>query len=945
VRTEKSALKKVAIYTVFTLLTCSLALQLVTPIANAVVVNDGASGSTVASKPSLDLRAKTWQFVAWMNNNNQCSLPMEITASNFTGNHYLSRYLSTAGKEGVSDNRVGLLNESDDGKIDCAAANNIFNALLPSWMTLMGITDKAAFLEAIGYKNSGIDTYTRDSLNWHFIDKLPASLFGSDRTQPSKDVLYYIYINSFDFSSKGCDAVLYGLYSAASADQKLAADNNAKFKLDLGAGSKDYYLYKAYAQADGATVVDKYIYPAANGPNKEWVIGPGARYGDMSNIDDKNDFETMYCRGAAFWLEQNKAYAEAYYLTVANEKAEPDTFLGDSIGLNGSAKDVEVDSCYKSGVLSWLLCPILRGANEIVEKGEEILDSLLSVDMDTYSSPGLKTAWSSIRVVSSVILVGVALIMVISQILGFELFSAYSVKKIAPRLILAVIMIQLSWVLVTLLISLFNVVGQGVKDLLFAPFGAPWGTKTLAELHITDIMGNADLGFGSTSGATMLLGVGVGGALFASSAGPLAMLLIAGIGAVIAVFTGLIVLILRQMLLVALLIFAPLGILASILPGTQKYWKLWWENLIKLLFMYPLIMGFIAIGVIFSTLIAQMDSINGMVRFFAIIIAFFAPFFLISKTFKMGGQLMGSIGGAVSAGSEKLRKGIVESKPMKNLATSHAENVKARGVARSSSENPIVKNYGRFQAGTLGAHGVYGRRARAGELKADAENRSAELADMMRGTLNGGADIDNILNATEGQAARVNGNDVKVTRRMQQAALLKATEFRRHDAMDNYMQRIGRVDPTSGEVADEQALREARTLISSNFSAFDTVAPHISRGDPVGAPITERSGSWQTAVQQYSAIGDTHQAEVRRGIHALLSGSRTERQQAVGHINSLLTNDSIPEAEKARITAFLRTHSRGGVPIDYNEIAGSNGNRRVGIDTSGQLVVVNTAQP
>src|SRR6185436_10887211 len=88
----------------------------------------------------------------------------------------------------------------------------------------------------------------------------------------------------------------------------------------------------------------------------------------------------------------------------------------------------------------------------------------------------------------------------------------------------------------------------------------------------------------------------------------------AAIGAIIALWLfggtlllfaiiGFMVLLLRQLLVVALLLVAPLAILAWIFPGNDKLWKAWWSLFSKLLIMFPLIMGLLGIGRIFASII------------------------------------------------------------------------------------------------------------------------------------------------------------------------------------------------------------------------------------------------------------------------------------------------------------------------------------------------------
>src|SRR5690606_29838183 len=70
-----------------------------------------------------------------------------------------------------------------------------------------------------------------------------------------------------------------------------------------------------------------------------------------------------------------------------------------------------------------------------------------------------------------IILIPVMLVMVIGTALGWEMFSAYTVKKALPRMVVATIFITLSWHITTFLIGFFNVIGAGILGLMTSPFG------------------------------------------------------------------------------------------------------------------------------------------------------------------------------------------------------------------------------------------------------------------------------------------------------------------------------------------------------------------------------------------------------------------------------------------------------------------------------------------
>lgn len=226
------------------------------------------------------------------------------------------------------------------------------------------------------------------------------------------------------------------------------------------------------------------------------------------------------------------------------------------------------------------------------------------------------------------------------------MFDAYTVKKILPRLVIAVIFIQLSWFIFTGMIALTTAVAYGVEGLIYAPFGSR------EEFSLAEILSSVTGGGNGIFLAIMIAGAGTLGLL----GGALTMAL----GAVLSIMIGFIMLLLRQVMIVALLLISPLAIVAWILPNTEKFWKLWWENFSKLLLVFPMIVGVVAVGRVFAYITAGVDpggsaenlatdfGIDELVTVFFIIIGFFGPFFLIPKLFALAGSAFASANNLVN---------------------------------------------------------------------------------------------------------------------------------------------------------------------------------------------------------------------------------------------------------------------------------------------------------
>lgn len=307
--------------------------------------------------------------------------------------------------------------------------------------------------------------------------------------------------------------------------------------------------------------------------------------------------------------------------------------------------------------LAWFMCPLLQAANDLVNGSsghggllgmfEDQLSFNVSRDLGVVGGGGnqVQTTWSLIKNIASAILVIIMLLMVFSQAISAGPFDAYTIRKILPRLVAAVILMQLSWYIVAFIVDLVDDIGNSLFDLLYAPFGGA------NQLDLGHLLSHANIGTGQ---AIIIDFVGlVGGIVLGLASLPTVLFL--AFAAIVALFTALVVLIFRKIIIIFCLIFAPLAILAWILPGTQRYWKLWYDNFIKVLMMFPLIVGLIAAGHIFAYVVGTQGN-GTFLNMIFIMVGVFGPLFVLPKTYKWGGQALSMAGGAIHSVGSRLQK-------------------------------------------------------------------------------------------------------------------------------------------------------------------------------------------------------------------------------------------------------------------------------------------------
>ncbi|MDX1765936.1 MAG: hypothetical protein R3313_03200 [Candidatus Saccharimonadales bacterium] len=303
----------------------------------------------------------------------------------------------------------------------------------------------------------------------------------------------------------------------------------------------------------------------------------------------------------------------------------------------------EIDrSCFSGGLLAWVLCPLIKGLFEFIEfiYRNVILTSLVVDPLDPDSTDPATVAiydiWNNFRIIANVLLFIIFILAIFGQgLAGFQVFSAYEFKKIVPRLVIGAIAVQLSFYMVGFAVDVFNVLGAGIRALMLAPVeGMQWGDFDFGSVGII-----VELVTGGSAAWLARYAIGKIGFLYAM---PLILIPI-----VIALLTTMVVLIFRKMLIFLLIVVSPVAFVLGIMPGFERWLKQWWDLLWKALFMFPLIIGFIAGGELVAKVLVAGDESSAANQIMGII-ALFSPYFLIPATFKLAGNAVGAIAGGIN---------------------------------------------------------------------------------------------------------------------------------------------------------------------------------------------------------------------------------------------------------------------------------------------------------
>jgi hypothetical protein len=394
------------------------------------------------------------------------------------------------------------------------------------------------------------------------------------------------------------------------------------------------------------------------GTRVNYTSGDRAQYQELrcglfdAYCGTKFEYDFTLANGGSFATADAKAYPGAPKTSNPTDPGALDP--GDSSNPTppGGGTTTEDNSCEsKGGALGWILCPVITALDGLFNWIDTQIQALLEIDESRYTDENLKIAWSNIRNIAYIILIPIMLVMVIGTALGFEIFSAYTIKRALPRMVIAVIFITLSWYIVTFLIGLSNVVGTGILGIITAPFreiqpaACQDGPLTLSCLFSAPGFSDG-VGGGDILQSILLLPQAAAGII-----GLVVFLILYGGMLLIAIGAGFLVLLARQLFLLALILVAPLAILAWIFPGNDGLWKAWWSVLSKLLIMFPLIMLLIGVGRIFALIINEAGGggLEGTILDPILKLgAYILPYAAIPLTFKFAGGLFANLAGVVN---------------------------------------------------------------------------------------------------------------------------------------------------------------------------------------------------------------------------------------------------------------------------------------------------------
>ena len=349
----------------------------------------------------------------------------------------------------------------------------------------------------------------------------------------------------------------------------------------------------------------------------------------------------------------------------------------------------------KSWGLQYVACPLFSAANKAIQGLEDFVTSLLATDTDnmfgTINADGTVQqsdaakayygAWNTFRVLAVAIIIIIGLIMVLSEALGLDVFDAYTIRKVLPRLLIALIFISISWWVMKEVIIIFNNLTVWIGSVIAFPF-SEFKDQTASAWSI----------------------VGQWTFIFAAVAivGPLGILSFAGT-IFFALIIAAMVLIARRIILTLLVIAAPLFIACYIVPNTQKMARFWRDTFIGVLLMGPIFTSLIEVGHIASKIAAKADKF-GVIAFMGLVLPIAAMPVVFAKLGGGVAMLIGFANNRSKGGFDRLKNYRAEQR-QERAERAKSGNLFGAGLIRGEAAAKLNK----FTAkSALGARGNFG---------------------------------------------------------------------------------------------------------------------------------------------------------------------------------------------------------------------------------------------
>lgn len=427
--------------------------------------------------------------------------------------------------------------------------------------------------------------------------------------------------------------------------------------------------------------------------------------------EDKNKKETkvIYFPSSEISSLSSATYA-VYSFTPPNTYEQTST---STISIESPSENSTSTSCDVQGI-GWIICPLSNWLADGIDYMYSALQEFLKTKPleTTNQNSGIYLAWVIMRNISNVAFIVAFLVIIYSQLTSIGI-SNYGVKKMIPRLVIAAVLVNLSFTFCAILLDLSNIAGYAFQDAFMgikntiSTVGENTSTWTWSEV-ISTALSNGALAVGAGYAVSLVLTTEL-----------LPMLVPAATLAGLTLLFILLIMAARQALIIILIIVSPLAFVCYLLPGTEKWFKKWRDLFLTMLVFFP------AFAVVFGG--AQLAGIiiiqnaagpNGAIMHILGMLVQIIPLAITPLIMKLSGGVLGKFAGFVN----DKNKGLYDRS--KNWSKDRRETIKNKKLA-----NP---NMARFNPNRLRRWADHKGRALKKDLETSQKNAENSFRDTAR---------------------------------------------------------------------------------------------------------------------------------------------------------------------------------------------------------------------
>lgn len=293
---------------------------------------------------------------------------------------------------------------------------------------------------------------------------------------------------------------------------------------------------------------------------------------------DPTDEQILECLKAAFPSKKEVLKIELIRAArgAANEVQETTANIGTTPPEEQGDK-TETSACSVEGGFGWIICPLMNTLADLSDQAFNVIEGALKINIGYLrGNSGVLIAWEIFRNFANAAFIIAFLAIIYSQVTGAGI-SSYGIKKMLPRLIIAAILVNMSYFICQLMVDAAQIMGASIKGLLdgIAPGANPPEWKGLISEALKGNVGGAVTAGAIVGGVAVIALLAISGPVLAAT--------------VLALLITVIILIGRQAAIVILTSIAPLAFVAYLLPNTESLFRKWIKMFWGLLLVYPII--------------------------------------------------------------------------------------------------------------------------------------------------------------------------------------------------------------------------------------------------------------------------------------------------------------------------------------------------------------------